>query len=233
MEMRHEIAFATIIALTFAFPVIAAAQEGGPVELPDCGGSVPVSRTMLAGASFTGGTLGTGSAYLVATLAGPGRGTVLFVRDRAGQWHGHSILGMSSILGTFQTQRSSDIFAWAWNDAEGPGSSFTGIHVLATGERPFCVDLTFPAELSQPAEFLTFAGFNIAHNGRGVVIGEADVERGGAAQRWIYRYDSSDYGRTWSRPTRVSAAPATQGSYHAVTGSAPQPLVQSLLAQAR
>jgi hypothetical protein len=230
--MGRKIAFATIMVLTLNMPAMTAAQEDGPVDLPDCGRSVPISRTMLRGASFAGGPLRAGGAYLVATLGSPGRGTLLFVRDRASRWHGHAILGMSSTLGVFQSKRSSDVFAWAWNDAEGPGSSFTGIHASGGGGGIFCVDLPFPAELNQPAEFLSFDRFNIAPNGRGIVVGTADVERRNGTHHWFYRYDSRDFGRTWRPPARVSSMPAAPGAYRPVTGAAPAALVRSLRAQA-
>lgn len=228
--MSRKIAFATIMVLALSMPAVTAAQEDGPVDLPDCGRPVPISRTMLRGASFAGGPLRAGGAYLVATLGSPGRGTLLFVRDRASRWHGHAILGMSSTLGVFQSQRSSDVFAWAWNDAEGPGSSFTGIHASGGGGGIFCVDLPFPAELNQPAEFLSFDRFNIAPGGQGIVVGKADMERGGTR---IYRYDSRDFGRRWRPPVRVSSTPAAPGAYRPVTGAAPAALVRSLRAQAR
>jgi hypothetical protein len=235
--MSARTAFAAVVAMTFAWSAPASAQDEGPLELPDCGRPVPVSRTMLRGASFTGGALRPGGgAYLVANLPSPARATLLFLRDRSGRWHGHAILPVSSILRVFQSSRSGDVFAWAWNDAEGPGSSFTGIHAAGAGGGIFCVELPFPDALNQPSysgEFLAFEGFNIAPTGRGIVIGEAEVERDGRTRHWIYRYSSTDFGRTWSRPARVPSRPPTPGAYRAVTGAAPAALVRSLLAQAR
>jgi hypothetical protein len=238
MSMNRMASVAAIaLGLAAALPARAAIQEeGGPAEVPDCGHPAPISRAMLAGASFSGGRLQAGGAYLVATLSSRGRGTLLFLRGAHGRWRGYGILSVSSILGVSQDRRSSDVFVWAWNDAEGPGDSFTGMHVSGTGGGRFCVTLDFPRALNQPTysdEFLQFVGFNIAPGGRGIVVGTADVERGGRTRHWVYRYDSTDFGRTWKRPVRVGAPPGTPGTFRRTTGAAPTSLVRSLMAEAR
>lgn len=208
----------TLTALSTAF-----AQE----EHPACMAPLPVTADLVRDAGFydLSGFAGEGAApaFVLGTLS-PTRdaedaqdvhGAVLFARDVSGDvsgtWRAWQVQPGEGVAAVFVAPASGDVMFITMWDSEGPGQWWTLVRTNAAFEKLTCTMVRFPSALNQPSwanEFLSVEDFDIRANGRGELIGSAQVERDGAQKVWWYRYRTSDNAATWGNPARTSAGRA-------------------------
>lgn len=230
---------AAVFAL-IATPV--AAQTEGP---PACMAETPISADLVAELSRFDwqGTeaRGRAPAFLIGslwylredqTLAEGVHGSVVLVRGAGGDWRAFYPAPGESVVGAFVAPSTGAVILASQLQTEGPGQSWTLLRSsdgFATGS---CTEIGFPAALNQPNwanEFLTLHDLDIRANGRGEIIGVANIERGGRATTWVYRYRSRDGGAGWGEPSRIARVrSARDGLYESIGEGAPAPLVAEL-----
>lgn len=220
----------------------AAAQDEAP---PTCMAHTPITAELIAEVSQHDweGTeaRGLAPAFLIGslwylrenqTLAEGAHGSVVFVRDVRGDWRAFLPAPGESVVGAFVAPSTGAAMLATQLQTEGPGQSWTLLRSsdgLATGS---CTEIGFPAALNQPNwanEFLTLHDLDIRANGRGEIVGVANIERGGRATTWVYRYRSRDGGASWGEPSRIARErSARAGLYESVGAGAPAALVAEL-----
>lgn len=216
MSVRSKIFTVLSLALTSAslLPGAALAQDEPSLTLPDCGRAMPINRALLTQVEyFTGTATGRGSAVLIGTLRAPEYGTVAFVRTK-GIWRAYAIEANARPQGVFASSNGK-VFAWSMVSTEGPGNSYQGMSIAATGAR-FCTRVKFPADLNNPTwanEFLDLQRFNIDGAGKGALIGVLETDTNGGTRTINYRYTTRDHGRRWSAPRPTTARGPIPGLY--------------------
>lgn len=231
--------FAVILALVVP---PAAAQDEAPVP---CMSETPVTAELVAELSQYGwqGTeaRGLAPAFLIGSLwylrenqalADGAHGSVVFVRGATGAWRAFLPAPGESLVGAYVAPNTGAVILAMQLQVESPGQSWTLLRSsdgLATGA---CTEIAFPAALNQPnwaGEYLTLNDLDLRANGRGEIIGAANIERGGRATTWAYRYPSRDGGATWGAPSRISRVRAARaGLYESIGEGAPAALIDDL-----
>ncbi len=162
-----------------------------------------------------------------------GVGALVFVQ-KAGQWQMYPVAEGNAIQGVFSTPAFDRFMLFGMWSIEGPGQEYT----VLRGKRQFtamdCTTIAFPSGLNQPAwanEFLQIEAFNMGKQGRGVLLGSVERQQAGKAVTQVYRYTSSDWGKTWGKPVQVKLPiKMPQGIFLAATATKPAPtLVNSLI----
>ncbi len=159
-------------------------------------------------------------------------GSVVLVRGAGGDWRAFLPMPGETLIGAYVAPSTGAVVLATQLQTEGPGQSWTLLRSsdgLATGA---CTEIAFPAALNQPNwanEYLSLHDLDIRANSRGEIIGAANIERGGQAAIWVYRYRSRDGGASWGPPSRISRArEARAGLYESIGEGAPAALVADL-----
>lgn len=229
-----------LVMLLIAAP--ATAREDAP---PTCMAQTPISAGLVAELSQYDwqGTEARGHApaFLIGalwylredqTLADGAHGSVVLARSANGDWRAFLPMPGESLVGAYVAPSTGAVILVTQLQTEGPGQSWTLLRSndgLATSE---CTELAFPAALNQPNwanEYLNLHDLDVRADGRGEIVGAANVERGGQAAIWAYRYRSNDGGATWGTPSRISRQRAARaGLYESIGEGAPAALVADL-----
>lgn len=192
-----------------------ASGASAQAQIEKCGQAVFPGEPYLAAAErYTTARLRGSDAVLVAEDDGS-VGVVAFVR-RSGHWRAYGITANGGVQHVYRS-RAGDVFVWAYEGRGDPPSGYTVFHLAPAPGGQYCGEIETPVELNRSfsnpgerdwrGEYISFDRFMLDDAGRGAVYGSSDVERDGKTLHWMFRYDTADNGRTWSRPRRVMQAP--------------------------
>ncbi len=233
------------LALLAAFLTLAAPARAQDDEQPECMAPIAISSELVAEAArfgWRGGEeRGAAPAFLIGELyylrdnqelAGGVYGSVAFVRGAGGVWRAFLPMPGEALVGAYVAAGAGVLVLATQVQTEGPGQSWTFVRLSDATAAGECGEIAFPAALNQPAwanETLEMHDFDIGADGRGEIVGIARVERGGAAQSWVFRYRTRDSGATWAAPSRLAGAREARGGlFEKADGQAPPALVAEL-----